>query len=103
MGKTFKLTLFLVNVLLALAYVFCSINFWEQLNNWKEWNMQSTWTTFYVYPYRIPGMSTVLMPVPPMLNLPFIIFLASLIINFFILGTYFLVIPRLKKWANKDI
>ncbi|MDG6221730.1 MAG: hypothetical protein QCH99_00520 [Candidatus Bathyarchaeota archaeon] len=73
------------------------------MNNWYDYNMQSTWTPFYVYPHRISGLPTVMMPVPPMLNLPFIIFLASIITNLVLLLAYFVVIPLLQRWANKEI
>jgi hypothetical protein len=42
------------------------------------------------------------MPVPPMLNLPFIIFCIILAINCIMLVTYY-VIPRLGRWAAKSI
>ena len=102
-SKQFTLLMILVNVLLSLVYVFSSYNFWEELNNWADWNMQSTWTPFYVYPHRIPNMPTVLMPVPRMLNLPFIIFCVIIVTNCVVLATYFFVIPRLQRLASKDI
>jgi len=102
MLKQFKLLMILVNVLLSLLYVISSYLFWQELNNWYDWNMQSTWTLFYVYPHRIPNMPTVLMPVPPMLNLPFIIFCIILAINCIMLVTYY-VIPRLGRRAAESI
>ena len=74
MPKQFKLIMILVNTLLGLLYVISSYLLWEELNNWDDWNIQSTWTPFYVYPHRISNMPTVLMPVQKMLNLPFIVF-----------------------------
>ena len=103
MSKRFKLLLFLVNALLSLLYVVSSFSFWEQLNNWYDYNMQATWTLFYVYPHRIPGLPTVLMPVQKMLNVPFIIFLVIIVTNCAMLATYFLIVPRLQRWAKKDI
>ena len=75
----------------------------SQEKNWYDWNIQSTWTPFYVYPHRIPNMPTVLMPVPRMLNLPFIIFCVIIVTNCVVLATYFFVIPRLQRLASKDI
>ena len=103
MSKRFTLLMILVNALMSLLYVFSSHLLWEELNNWYDWNMQSTWTTFYVYPHRIPNMSTVMMPVQKMLNLPFIIFCVIIVTNCVMLATYFLVIPRLQRWVSKDI
>jgi len=92
----------LVNALLSLFYVVSSHLFWEELNNWYDYNLQSTWTPFYVYPHRIPNMSTVLMPVQKMINLPFIIFCVIIVTNCVMLATYFLVIRRLQKLATED-
>ena len=103
MSKQFKLLLIAVNVLLGLLYLFSSFVLWQELNNWYDYNMQSTWTPFYVYPHRIPGMSTVEMPVPPMLNLPFITFIATIITNSIIIAAYYLVVSRLQKWATKNV
>ena len=102
-SKQFTLLMILVNVLLSLVYVFSSYNFWEELNNWYDYNMQSTWTPLYAYPHRIPNMATVMMPVPPILNLPFIIFCVIIITNGVMLAAYFFVIPRLQKWATKNV
>ncbi len=99
MSKQFKLLMILVNGLLSLLYIISSYFFWQELNNWYDYNMQSTWTPFYVYPHRIPNMPTVLMPVPRMVNLPFIIFCIILAINCILLVIYF-VIPRLLRWAT---
>jgi hypothetical protein len=103
MSKRFMLLLFFINLLLAVVYVFSSIHFWEEMNNWYDYNMQSTWTPFYVYNHRIPNMSTVTMPVPPMLNLPFIIFLVTIVTNLVLLVAYFVVIPLLQKWASTNV
>ena len=103
MIKAFKLFMLLVNVLLSLLYVFFSYSFWEELNNWYDYNMQSTWTPFYVYPHRIPNMPTVAMPVPRMLNLPFIIFWIIIVTNCVMLATYYYVIPRLQRWATESV
>lgn len=103
MSNRFMLLLILVNLLLALVYVVCSVQLWEEMNNWYDYNMQSTWTPFYVYPHRISGLSTVMMPVSAMLNLPFIIFLVTVVINISLLTAYFAAIPLLQKWANKEI
>jgi len=97
------LFLILTNVLFSLLYFFSSNLLWEEMNNWYDYNMQSTWTPFYVQNHRIPNLPTVEMPVPKMLNLPFIVFCISLITNCVIIVTYFLVIPRLQKWASKDV
>ncbi|MEJ2242063.1 MAG: hypothetical protein P8Y18_07975 [Candidatus Bathyarchaeota archaeon] len=97
MTKRFKLVLFSINVLLGLVFLFASYNLWETLNNWYDWNFQSSWTPFYVYPHRISNMPTVLMPVMPILNLPFIIFCVTTIANGIILATYFLVNRNHKK------
>ena len=102
-SKQFKLLMILVNVLLSLVYVFSSYNFWEELNNWADWNMQSTWTPFYVYPHRILNLPTVEMPVQKMFNLPFIIFWVIIVTNCVMLATYFLVVPRLQRWASNDV
>jgi hypothetical protein len=103
MSKRFMLLVIFINLLLAVVYILSSIQLWEEMNNWYDYNMQSTWSPFYVYPHRIQGMSTVTMVVPTMLNLPFIIFLASIAINIVLLVTYFVVIPQLQKWANKEM
>ena len=103
MSKQFKLLMTLVNVLLSLLYVFYSYSFWEELNNWYDWNMQSTWTPFYVYPHRIPNLPTVLMPVSRMVNLPFIIFCVIIATNCVMLATHYYVIPRLQKWTSESI
>ena len=103
MSKQFKLLMILVNVLVSLLYVVSSIFFWQELNNWYGYNMQSTWTPMYVYPHRLPNMPTVTMIVPPMLNLPFIIFCVIIATNCILLATYFFVIPRLKRWASESI
>ena len=71
MEKAFKLVLLLVNALLSVYYIISSFYLWDELNFWYDWNMQSIWTPFYVYPYRIPNMDTVLTPVHAILNLPF--------------------------------
>jgi hypothetical protein len=97
MFKRFLLLMIFINLLLATVYVISSVQLWEEMNNWYEYNMQSTWTPFYVYPHRIPGLSTVLMSVSPILNLPFIIFLAIIAINIALIVTYFVVIPKLQK------
>lgn len=68
MTKQFKLSVISVNILLSLLYVISSYRLWEELNNWYDWNMQATWTPFYVYPHRIPDLPTVTMVVPRMLN-----------------------------------
>ena len=103
MVKVFKRLIILVNVLLSLLYVCSSYYFWEELNNWYKWNMQSTWTPFYVYPHRIPNMPTVMMPIQKMLNLPFIMFSIIIVTNCVMFATYFLIVPKLKKEASKDI
>ncbi|MCW4022617.1 MAG: hypothetical protein ACOWW1_02535 [archaeon] len=73
------------------------------MNNWYDYNMQSTWTPFYVYPHRIPGFTTVEMPVQKMLNLPFLFFLVIIITNIALLTAYFTVFPVLQRWANEEI
>ena len=103
MEKAFKLVLVLVNALLSVYYIISSFYLWDELNFWYDWNMQSIWTPFYVYPYRIPNMDTVLTPVHAILNLPFIIFCIIIITNCAMLAAYYLVIPRLQKWASKDV
>jgi hypothetical protein len=103
MSKRFMFLMISINLLLAIIYVFSSVNFWDEMNNWYDYNMQSTWTPFYVYNHRIPNMSTVAMPVPPMLNLPFIIFFVTIITNLVLLAAYFVVIPLLQKWTSKDV
>ena len=103
MSKRFTKYLILTNILLSLVYFFSSYIFWREMNNWYDWNMQSTWDLFYVYPHRIPGLPTVMMPVPPMLNLPFIMFCIILVTNCVMLITYFFVYPRLQRWASKDV
>ncbi len=103
MSKRFTLLMILVNALLSLFYVVSSYLFWEELNNWYDYNMQSTWTPFYVYPHRIPNLPTVEMPVPRMLNLPFIIFWVIIVTNCVMLTTYVFVVPRLQRWASKDV
>jgi len=100
MSKRFMLIVIFINLLLASVYIISSVQLWEEMNNWYEYNMQSTWTPFYVYPHRISGLPTVLMPVSPMLNLPFISFLAILAINLVLLVAYFVGI-QLQKGANK--
>ena len=103
MSKRFMRFVIFVNSLLAVVYVFSSFHFWQEMNNWYDYNMQSTWTPFYVHNHRIPGMSTVEMPVPPMLNLPFIIFVATIITNIVLLVAYFVVIPLMQKWASENV
>jgi hypothetical protein len=103
MSKRFMLLTIFINLLLTAVYIISSVQLWEEMNNWYDYNMQSTWTPFYVYPHRISGLPTVMMPVPPMLNLPFIIFLVSIITNLVLLLGYFVVIPLLQRWANKEI
>ena len=107
MTKQFTLSLIFANIVLSLLYVDYSYRFWEELNNWYDWNMQITWTPFYVYPHRIPNLPTVTMLVPPMLNLPFINFCIIIITNCVLLATYFLtkvfVIPKVEKRIKKDI
>ena len=103
MSKRFILLMIFINLVLDAGCIFSSIQLWEEMNNWYDYNMQSTWTPFYVYPHRIPGMSTVMMPVQKMLNLPFIIFLVIIITNITMLTAYFVVIPILRKWASKEI
>lgn len=103
MSNRFMLLLIFINLLLAVVYILSSVQLWEELNNWYDYNMQSTWTPFYVYPHRISGLPTVAMPVFAMLNLPFIIFLAIIAINLALLVVYFVIIPQLQKWANKEI
>ena len=98
MAKTLT-PIVLVNAFLGFAYVISSYFFWDALNNWYKWNMQTSWTPFWVYPHRIPNMSTVEMPVFPMLNYPFIIFCIIIVTNL----AYLLVVPRLQKWASKDV
>lgn len=102
-SKQFMLFMILVNLLLIYVYVSSSINFWSELNNWYDYNMQSTWTPFYVYPHRIPDMPTVMMPVPKMLNLPFITFLIIIVTNLIMLTTYFLVKNKIQKKSSKDV
>ena len=103
MSKQFKFLLILVNVMLSVLYIISSYSFWEELNNWYNYNMQSTWTPFYVYPHRIPNLPTVLMPVQPLLNLPFIIFSVIIVTNCVMLATYYYVIPRLQRWATESV
>jgi hypothetical protein len=103
MSKRFMLLMIFINLVLDAVYVFSSIHMWEEMNNWYDYNMQSTWTAFYVYPHRISGLPTVLMPVQKMLNLPFIVFLVMIITNIALLTAYFVVIPLLQRWANKEI
>ena len=102
-SKQFMLFMILVNLLLIYVYVSSSNNFWNELNNWYDYNMQSTWTPFYVYPHRIPDMPTVMMPVPKMLNLPFITFLIIIVTNLIMLTTYFLVKNKKQKKSSKDV
>ncbi len=96
------LLMIFINLLLAVVYIFSSVHFWEEMNNWYDYSMQSTWTPFYVYPHRISSVSEIEMPVMPMLNLPFIIFLVTIITNSVLLVAYFVVIPILQKWASKN-
>ena len=103
MSRQFKLLMLLVNVLLGLLYVFSSYYFWEELNNWYDWNLRSTWTPCFVYPHRIPGTPTVEMPVQPMLNLPFMIFWIIIITNCAVLATYLYIIPRIQSYAAKNV
>ena len=103
MSKRFMLLLILANIFFGLLYLFSSYLLWEEMNNWYDYNMQSTWTPFFVYPHRIPNLPTVMMPVQKMLNLPFIVFCISVVTNSVIVATYFLVIPRLQKSASIDI
>jgi len=102
-SNQFMLFIILVNLLLIYVYVSSSYIFWNELNNWYDYNMQSTWTPFYVYPHRIPDMPTVMMPVPKMLNLPFITFLIIIVTNLIMLTTYFLVKNKIQKKSSKDV
>ena len=102
MSKRFILLTIFINLLLGVAYIFSSIPLWEEMNNWYDYNMQSTWTPFYVYPHRIPGLSTVAMPVQKMLNLPFIVFLVIIVANIALLIAYFVIPPALQKWVSKQ-
>lgn len=103
MSKQFKLIMILVNVLLGLLYVYSSYLLWEELNFWCDYNIQTTWTPFIVYLHRIPGLPTVEMPLPLVLNLPFIMFCVIIATNSVMLATYYYIVPRLQRWATKSM
>jgi hypothetical protein len=48
-------------------------------------------------------MPTVTMPVPPILNLPFVTFLLAILVNIIILAIYYFIVPRLQNMATKNI
>ena len=103
MSKRFMLLIIFVNLLLTSVYIISSVQLWEEMNNWYDYNMKSSWTPFYVYSHRISNMSTVAMPIPPMLNLPFIVFLVTVVTNLVLLVAYFVVIPLLQKRSSKHV
>ena len=103
MPKQFKLLLIVLNILLGLLYLSSSYALWQELNSWYDYNMQSTWTPFHVQPHRIPNMPTVTMPVPTILNVPFITFLIAVITNIILLTAYYFVVPRLQNRAAKNV
>jgi hypothetical protein len=71
------------NVFLSLLYVLSSYFIWSELDRWTVWNISSKWSPILITAYRIPNVSTVLMPVGPLLNLPFILFLVMVAANLF--------------------
>ena len=103
MEKAFKLVLLLVNALLSVYYIISSFYFWEEMNNWYSWNKQSTWAPFWVYPHSIPDLPTVAMPVFKTLNRPFVIFCMIIVTNCIMLIAYYFFIPRIQRWASKDV
>ncbi len=45
--------------------------------------MSSDWSPLFIAPYRIPDAPTVQMPVPPQLNIPFMLFWIMLAVNIY--------------------
>ena len=100
MKKQFKVIMVLVNVLLSVLYIYSSYHFWGELNSWYDWNIQCSWTPFYVYPHQLIALETPLMPLTPILNIPFIIFCIITVTNCVMLAIYFGIL-RIQRFVDK--
>jgi hypothetical protein len=71
------------NVLVGLLFVLSSYFIWAEVNRWSVWNIASKWSPILITAYRIPNAPTVLMPVGPLLNFPFILFWVMFAVNLY--------------------
>jgi hypothetical protein len=75
----------ITNIALSLVFVLSNYSIWANVNKWTHWNIASTWSPIRIEAYRIPDMPTVLMPVGPLWNLPFLLFWVMLIVNLYVI------------------
>ncbi len=78
-------TILSINAFLGALYVISSYLIWFELDKWSRWNIASLWNPILVQPYHIPNTPQVLMPIFPLWNVPFILFVIMLAVNVFYL------------------
>ena len=71
------------DVLVGLLFVLSNYFIWVEVGRWTVWNIASKWSPILITAYRIPNAPTVLMPVGPLLNLPFILFWVMFAVNLY--------------------
>ncbi len=87
MSTSLRFRVILSNVLLFLSFAATTLTIYGEVNRWSRMNVASVWGPVFITPYRIPDTPQVEMPINPLLNAPFILFLLVLAVNLYYITT----------------